>query len=171
MYKNNNLTNEQDVIEMLYHAVRYYSYALKDIRIDGDHKSSSVSIKTENNHWLISSQDIKNMNPAPFTEQLRIAPEDVPKKFGMYTYQGNRSIRNKFIMLIKKLNDRKDHQEAFESFMKSYIKMYNSGTMGEAADTAVREAVLDYAEGVARVYGINDYIVSNTFEKAERGRR
>ena len=91
--------------------------------------------------------------------------------YGMYTTAGNKSIENKFRVLISKLEKENlscaDKVKAAESLVKSWRKMGNSQTMSEASDTAVREAVWDVLINIGKEFRISyevcNWIWDNTY--------
>lgn len=94
----------------------------------------------------------------------------IPKEWGMFTSQGNRSLRLKAERLVAKIKDEKDFTKrlrAITLFFKSYRKMSDSKNMGEADDTAVRELVYDFALKLGKCVGISSYTIDDIWESDE----
>lgn len=82
----------------------------------------------------------------------------VPKRWGMYTPQGNQTMRKKAETLVKNILKAKnksgsvvDYLHAFDKYFKSYQRYADTSKTGrEANDTAVREQVWCFAEEVSK---------------------
>jgi hypothetical protein len=97
----------------------------------------------------------------PETKQVELK---VPRDWGMFTPQGNRSLRLKAEKLVNKVKENDStlaRLNAFVEYFKSYRKLSNTKTMSEASDTMVRELVWSFAVVVGRCVGISDSTLDN----------
>jgi hypothetical protein len=94
-----------------------------------------------------------------------------PNDWGMFTTKGNNSLRRKaerLIMDMESANGQISKEvKVFAKFFRSWRKMSNTKTMGEASDTAVREMVWDFALQVARNHGIDSATLDNVWDSKE----
>ena len=111
-------------------------------------------------------------------------PEDVDRKvegilndkpdFGMYTTAGNKSIRNKFRTLCKKLEDDSSAVSgvrACTAFLRSYRRMERTKSYAEYSDTDVRESVWLCFEFVCKKYKIDSdwlWVHGDSYPKKKR---
>jgi len=86
---------------------------------------------------------------------------EVPKKWAMFTAQGNSRMRTKALKLVKKLEVSElysDKVKAFEWYFKAYYNacLSKSKVMSEASDTAVRETVWCFALKAGQTVGVSE---------------
>lgn len=83
---------------------------------------------------------------------------NIPNNYEMFTTQGNKSIKQKFVLLLKGLEEKEDYSakiKEVEKFLKKYVRMYDTKNYGESLDTAVREAVWSTLYEICKVYNLN----------------
>jgi hypothetical protein len=103
--------------------------------------------------------------PVEKTVQLQI-----PKEWGMYTAQGNKSLTKKAEILVSKIESTTSTIERlalFAKFFKSYRKMSQFKSFRGAGDTAVRECVWDFALEVGKCVGIDYSTLDNIWDSAD----
>lgn len=79
---------------------------------------------------------------------MRLTEYDVSKHWAMFTSEGNRRIRGYAQTLVRQINQGRDADDAARSFITKWVRLSYNKKFGEASDTAVREAVLGFAEYV-----------------------
>lgn len=94
-----------------------------------------------------------------------------PKRWGMFTAQGNSRMRAKALSLIKKLEKAEgysDKVKAFEQYFKAYRKACNSDSevMAEAGDTSVRESVWWFALQAGKAVDVSESTLDDLWEEA-----
>jgi negative regulator of replication initiation len=97
----------------------------------------------------------------------KLVPLTAPKKFGMFTSAGNKSIHTKAVNLLKNLENSKSYLEkvqALSKFIKSFKKLYNTKNYKEAGDTAVREEVYCFAVDAAIAVGVSREVIKDLWE-------
>jgi len=94
------------------------------------------------------------------------------RNWGMFTKAGDKSITNKALGLIKKLEKAKTTTQKFNAltaFLRSYRRMGSTKTMSEASDTAVRECVGSFFDKVCIAVGIGQSTADEIWESPESG--
>lgn len=85
-------------------------------------------------------------------------PIELPTHWGMFTASGNRSITQKAKRFMEAVDGERDYlkrTEAALKFLRSFRKMSSCKTYGEADDTAVRESVGCFFDGVCEAVGLD----------------
>ena len=94
----------------------------------------------------------------------------VPKDWGMFTSQGNKSLRLKAEKFVTKVTEEKSlgkQLRDFADFLKSWRRMANAKTMKEALDTAVGDVVYEFVMGVAKQLDIEKKHIDNVWGSNE----
>jgi len=111
----------------------------------------------------IVQSEKKEYRDVPFTELAE-------HNWGMFTIAGEKSITNKSLVLIKKLEKAKNLSQkinALTAYLRSYRRMGRTKTMGEASDTAVRESVWWFFENISEAVGIGRSTADEIWESED----
>jgi hypothetical protein len=103
----------------------------------------------------------------PETKQVELK---IPRDWGMFTPQGNRSLRLKAEKLVLKVKENESTMarlNAFVEYFKGYRKLSNTKTMSEAGDTMVREMVWSFAVALGRCVGVSDSVLDNLWNSKD----
>lgn len=82
----------------------------------------------------------------------------IPNEYEMFSSQGNKSIKKKFELLLKGLDEKEEYSaklKEVEKFLKKYVRMFDTKNYGESSDTAVREIVWVTLYEICKVYNLN----------------
>ena len=94
---------------------------------------------------------------------------EVPSDWGMFSYQGNKSLQEKAEKLLSDVSESRDDsaaiERAFKRYLGGYRRMCLSKTMSEAADTMVSDLVYDFAKLVAKALDLNYDFVDRAWAK------
>jgi hypothetical protein len=80
----------------------------------------------------------------------------VPKRFGMFTAEGNRRLHNYAKTFMRHVEEGKNARRAALTYLKKWYRLQHHPDFREAADTAVREIVRGFAEEVLTAQGYPD---------------
>lgn len=92
----------------------------------------------------------------------------VPKDWGMYTPQGNRSMAQMAATLLRRVGKATEPSQvvrAIELYYLCFTRKAKRPTMQEAYDTAVREVVADFADRVSEAAGLGKEISDKLYYK------
>lgn len=108
------------------------------------------------------------------TEYVKVTLKDYVKKghWGMFSSKGNKSITDKALVLINKLEKAKTTTQkvnALTAFLRSYRRMGSTKTMGETSDTEVRECIWDFFEKACNAIGFGSNTADELWESPESG--
>jgi hypothetical protein len=89
----------------------------------------------------------------------------VPTDWEMFTAKGNKRVTQLAEQLFVDLLNKKKPEDALTSFCEKFRKLYNTKTMGEAGDTAVREAVYDFVHKFSFMFDFGADSVDRIWER------
>jgi NAD(P)H-nitrite reductase large subunit len=104
------------------------------------------------------------------TTQVKTIELRVPKDWGMYSIQGNKSIRlkaEKLVKTVKRTSSTIEKMKAFTDFFKEYRRLQKTKTMAESGDTAVREQVWGFAVDLGKCVDLSYSTLDKLWESED----